>query len=206
MDKIDAMAERIGRLERANRRMAAALAASLLVGFAVVALGAGGHGAKDIEAQRITLRDSSGEARAELGITPVGPRLIFFDAGGMERFCVEPAVDGCTVMRIATGEGGSRRSITLRAAPDGWSTLSFSDDERRERLALGLAYDGEPRLRMYTPEGRSRVSLGSDMSGRAELVIHDTDGSERAVLKSGPGGPPSLDLYGGNGEPVFAAP
>ena len=205
MDEIAAMAGRVQRLERADRRLVA-LAGALGVGaVALCCLGARRDAAGSIDAEQLTLRDRCGRIRGVLSATPDGARLTFHDSQGRERLRVDCPDGGDSVVELASGDAGtSRRTISLRAGRNGWSTLSFRDGTR-ERLALGLAYDGEPRLRMYAPEGRSRVSLGSDMSGRAELIIHDGRGDERAVMRVAPGGSPTLTLYDGSGKPAFDA-
>ncbi len=203
----DPTAERIACLERANRRLSAAVLALAVCAAGVCTIGAGRDPAGCLEARRITLRDEAGRVRARFSADGDGPRLSFFDRRGAERLSLRCPDDGASVFKL--GNGGrdrlTHRSIVLRAAPDGWSSLLFCDDNERERLTLGLAYDGEPRLRMSTREGRSRIGLGADMSGRADLVIHDTSGDERAVMRVAPGGAPNLILYDGHGARLFSA-
>ncbi len=200
-------AERIVRLERANRRLGAAVLALSVFAAGACLTGAGRDPVDCLDARRITLRDEAGRVRAQFRADQDGPRLTFFDRRGAERLCIRCPDDGASVLSLGNGEGDrlTRRGIRLSAAPDGWSSLSFRDDNERERLTLGLAYDGEPRLRMFTREGRSRIGLGADMSGRADLVIHDSNGEERAAMRVAPGGSPNLILYDGRGDRIFSA-
>lgn len=199
-------AERIVRLERANRRLGAAVLALSVCAAGVCMIGAGRDSVGCLDARRITLRDEAGRVRARFSADGDGARLTFYDRQGTERLGIRCPDEGESVLKLATGAEDrlARRGIVLRAAPDGWSSLTFCDEER-ERITLGLAYDGEPRLRMFTREGKSRLGLGADMSGRADLVIHDTNGDERAVMRVAPGGVPNLILYDGLGERIFSA-
>ncbi len=206
MHASDSTAERIVRLERANRRLGAAVLALSVCAAGVCMSGAGRDPVGCLDARRITLRDEAGRVRARFSADGDGARLTFYDRQGAERLGIRCPDDGESVLKLATGAEDrlARRGIELRAAPDGWSSLTFCDEER-ERLTLGLAYDGEPRLRMFTREGKSRLGLGADMSGRADLVIHDTNGDERAVMRVAPGGSPNLILYDGRGDRIFTA-
>ncbi len=204
----DATAGRLDRLERANRRLTAALGLLGSAALIAVTVGAIGDGARSLDAERITLRDKAGEVWAEFLADRDGPGLTLFDAEGTERLRFHAADDGTTSLDLATPsiEGAPSRSIKFRSAVDGWSLLSFTDSTKQERLAVGLGYDGEPRLRMYTKDGKARVTLGSDMSGRVDCILHDASGGERAVIRSGPGGAATFILYDGEGKVIFRAP
>lgn len=204
----DLSAERLNRLERANRRLTRAVAALTVLILAGLVIGAAREHPRTLDAERITLRDKAGKVRAEFIADRDGPRLTLFDGEGIERLACHAADDGTTTLNLVTlsRDRGPSRSIKLRTATDGWSTLSFTDAAKQERLAVGLGYDGEPRLRMYTKDGNARVTLGSDMSGRVDCILHDAGGSERAVIRSGPGGTATFTLYDGEGKPIFQAP
>lgn len=204
----DALLEHLRRIERTNRRLSAAVVLLLLGGIVAVGIGAAGSRPRTLDAERITLRDKAGKVRAELIADREGPGLTLFDADGTERIRFHAADDGTTTLNLATPsrDRGPSRSIAVRSAVDGWSTLSFTDATKQERLAVGLGYDGEPRLRMYTKDGKARVSLGSDMSGRVDCILHDAGGGERAVIRSGPGGAATFTLYDGEGKAIIRTP
>ena len=204
----DATAERLNRLERANRRLAAALGLLGLVAIITVAVGATREEARSLDAERITLRDKAGKVRAEFIADGSGPALTLFDTESRERLRLHAADDGTTTLSLTTPARGQAlsRSIKFRTALDGWSTVLFTDSAKQERLAIGLGYDGEPRLRMYTSDGKACMSLGSDRSGRVDCILHDAGGSERAVIRSGPGGATTFAIYDDEGKPIFQAP
>lgn len=204
----DPIGVRLKRLERANRSLMAAVVLLFLAGVVASGVGAGREGPRTLDAERITLRDKAGKVRAELIADRGGPGVALFDADGTERIRFHAADDGTTTLNLATPsrDQGPSRSIAFRSAVDGWSTLSFTDATKQERLAVGLGYDGEPRFRMYTRDGKARVSLGSDMSGRVECILHDASGTGRAVIRSGPGGAATFTLYDSEGKAIFRAP
>lgn len=204
----DLSAERLDRLERANRRLTQAVAVLSLLILAGLFIGAARERPRTLNAERITLRDKAGKVRAEFLADRDGPGLTLFDAEGTERLRFHAADDGTTTLNLATPteEGAPSRSIKFRSAVDGWSLLSFTDSTKQERLAVGLGYDGEPRLRMYTKDGKARMTLGSDMSGRVDCILHDASGGERAVIRSAPGGAAAFTLYDDEGKVIFRAP
>jgi hypothetical protein len=204
---LEEMGERIERLERGNRHLAGAACLLALGALAAVGWARGATSPGTVDARRIILRDGRGRIQGDLRASVGRPGLTLVDSEGVERLRLCCSDDGSTALSITTGrDSGTRRSIDLRAASDGWSALSLLDEKDVERLAIGLAYDGEPRLRMFTPGGKPRISIGSDTSGRAEVVIHDGGGTERGVLRAAPGGSTSLSLYDAEGTAVFTAP
>ncbi len=203
---LEAISERVARLERANRRL---LGIVCLLSFGtVVLLGSAARNVNSgtVDARRLVLRDEQGRVQADLRASVDGPGLTLLDSRGVERLRLSTSEDGSTILSITTSQGqGTKRRIDLRAASDGWSALSLHDERGIERLSLGLAYDGEPRLTMFTPGSRPRISVGSDTSGRAEVIVYDISGSERGVLRSAPGGSTSLSLHNSEGVANFIA-
>ncbi|HTT62824.1 MAG TPA: hypothetical protein VMG35_13315 [Bryobacteraceae bacterium] len=131
LPEIEALAARIDRLERANRRLKLISAA---VGFALavfLSLGAGGR-PRTVEAEEIIIRDSYGHARLMIG-TPefVGPAI------DMDRR--EPGI------WLSDGNGQDRAMLSS----DG---LYFANEHSKPLLSLEAGRF--PEIRLYGPDGK----------------------------------------------------
>jgi hypothetical protein len=81
------LSERVGRLERANRRWKLGMLALALSCLVLLLSGfdfpqPNVMKARSIEAQSFVLRDTDGQIRARMEISEDGPRLMFFDEHG----------------------------------------------------------------------------------------------------------------------------
>ncbi len=117
MDKlgIDALAERIGRLERANRRWRTATGVALIAGFVVVISGAQrADEAKSVEARQFIVRDNDGKERARLGLASDGePALFIRGKDGQTRVLVQSSDEDVGGLYLSGWTG--RPSVVLQA-------------------------------------------------------------------------------------------
>ncbi len=112
------LAQRVEKLEKANRRLKlAGVLALALVGCSLL-LGAASP-KRTVEAEEFILRDANGEVRAILHMKPNGPGLLFYDANGESRVAL----------------------AVTRLGP----MLALFDANRKTRALLGIN-ENEPRL------------------------------------------------------------
>ena len=118
-----------------------------------------GPGERIVEAGKILLVDSKGEARASLHLGEGGgPRLDLYDSNGNTR-------------------------AGLYLLPDGAPRLGLFDPEGMHRALLALMPDGQPGLLFFNENGRPNLTLLFSKEGKSELVLGDKEG---AVLWSAP--------------------
>ncbi len=141
---IQAMAQRLTRVERQNRRLKRA-GAVVLAGIAAVVLMGQGKVVKMpqwVEGERFVLRDSNGVARAVLG----------FD------------IADTVALALLDKKAVARAELMVRG--DGTPALHLRDEEGKIVVDVSVAADGAPHLAMYGP--RTGIAVPA---GRAELVI-----------------------------------
>lgn len=139
----DALAQRLDRLERENRRLRR-VGATLAVGVAaVVLMGQARTPARVIEAQKFVLRDESGKIHAELDLGRHGtPFLAFSDQDGKARAGLGLMPDGAPVLRLADRDGKVRAALDVGA--DGAPGLTLYDQDENPRVSLDMRPDGRP--------------------------------------------------------------
>src|SRR6058998_1260327 len=134
---MEAVLERLEKLERQNRRLRLAGIALLLSGGAVAVMGQAARSPRTVavavEARKFVLRDAKGKKRAELGLFLDKPALVLYDEA--ER---------------ATASLGTFQDIT------GWALFGA----REQRLAVLEATPGGPNLSLYSVEGARRLNIG----------------------------------------------
>lgn len=148
---IEAMAERLERLEGECRRWRRAGVGLALIGAVVVTLGAvrQDDGPKTIEAERFLLKDQKGTTRGEWGFMPGTNNSIF-------RLNNEDGVGRLMLGVFRTHSGDAESSTILLYAKDGISRLMpnvpgkgksfmwFHDEHRHLRLELPSALTDPP--------------------------------------------------------------
>lgn len=116
-------------------------------------------GDRILEAGKILLVDSKGEARAALHLGEGGsPRLDLYDANGNAR-------------------------AGLYLLPDGAPRLGLFDPEGMHRALFALMPDGQPGLLFFNENGMPNATLVFSPEGKSKLVLGDHEGS---VLWSAP--------------------
>jgi hypothetical protein len=195
---MEALAARVGRLERENRRLRRGGAAALLglAGALVMGQGPRGDSPKTVEAERFLLRDAGGKARAELALRADGsPHLEFRDGAGNPRAGLGLQGEAAFLsLTDAKGRGGT----ILRVQPNGRPNITLTDANGTRRAVLFLSDDGTPTLAFSDGQRRSRVVLNVLGNGFTSLSLSDAFGRLRAALDLEPDGSPSLILYDEN--------
>lgn len=145
---MEALARRVARLERDNRRSrrGAALGVLLLVsagllGQAPIVPGA----AKALDAERFNLRDAAGHLRGSLGVTSDGTAsLVLYHAAGAQQAGLGVLPDGTASIFLGSPAGRTVAELTLYR--DGTPSLVVRDRAGKTRLLLGASTDGQPSL------------------------------------------------------------
>jgi len=171
---MQAVVDRLGKLERQSRRwrLAAFLAT---IGLVAVFAMAQTSTPRELNAERVTARaftliDSTGKTRARWGSTEDGPALFLFDEAGRAR-------------------------VGLAATKEGSAGLELYDAAGNRKVGLNVTND-EPRLFLYDDAGKMRAGLTVSKDGSAALGFYDAAGKGRVgltVVKD----EPALVLYAG---------
>jgi PHD/YefM family antitoxin component YafN of YafNO toxin-antitoxin module len=158
MDKptLDALSQRVDRLERESRwwKGLASLALALLGIVTLLGATAGKKTKSSVElrVQRLVLVDKVEKARAELLITADNqPSLFLADEAGKPRLMLSLTRYGQPSLSFADA-GGTRR-VVLGVDLYG-SVLRFTDDAGNPRAALVVPAEGEPELELMSRDDK----------------------------------------------------
>jgi hypothetical protein len=118
MRQIDALAERIGRLERANRRWRIGAGVALIAGFVVIVGGAQrADEAKSVEAAQFIVRDKEGKERARFGLASNGEPALFIRGKDGEARVLLQSSDDVGGLFLTGADGRSRFFWRRRVTP-----------------------------------------------------------------------------------------
>ena len=176
---IRVMAQRLEKLERQNRRLIQAGAMALVLLFSIVWMGQAPRKIRPLEADRFTLKDSTGKKRAELMMEETGPGLVLYDSVG-KRIGRFGGVSNGAGLSLQSTEQGSKLSLVCQ--PAGPHLLLF-DAAGKFRTELGASQRG-PYLLLHDSNGSPRAALALD-NEQPRLQLTDTDGFT-AILGSNP--------------------
>jgi len=152
---MEAVLDRLNRVERQNRITRWVGMALLVAGGAVAVMGqARGTAPRPLEARKIILRDAKGKKRAELGLFPDKPALVLYDEA--ER---------------ATSALGTFQDVS------GWALYG----PREQRLAALEVSSSGPNLSMYSLDGARRLNVGVLAQGPS-LGLLSANGQAKAAL------------------------
>jgi hypothetical protein len=219
---LDALARRIERLERANRRLKGIGAAVLLAASTVVLMGQAPT-EEDLvdstESEEFVLTNADGEVRARLGTDPHAAGefsgLILYDASGRRRVRIGSDASEAPSLQLLDQEEKPRLTLGLDNAGD--STVSLLDVNHVERVALRqtradstvIVRDADNAVRagvsvpadgsaaeLYASDnaGRPRAILGAAADGSVSLSFADAPGKERAAIGTDASGFPSVSF------------
>jgi hypothetical protein len=141
------LAQRVEKLEKANRRLKLAGVLALTLVGCLLLLGVASP-KRTVSAQEFILRDANGKVQAVLGMRENDPMLGFSDANGKVRLM-----------------------LTLS---EGMPGLGFLDANGKARALLGVSAVG-PKLVFRDANGQTRAALGMSAEG-PKLVFRDANG------------------------------
>jgi hypothetical protein len=146
--EIQAVFERLERLEKQNRGLKRAIALFMILVSSMILLGARGHG-RTIEARQIALKDDEGHTRAVLGMRSAGPGLTLYDADGDKVWALLTVLQTGPVLGLYDTGGTTR--VLLGVTPKG-ATLNFNDEEGKLRAEMGFSGEA-PHLTFFDRDG-----------------------------------------------------
>lgn len=178
--EIDQLMRRIEQVEKQNRRMKSFTGALAIAVLAFILMGAQSvvqEGQfRKITAQEITIVDSTGKARVEMGTTNEG-----------------------TGIRILSEQG--KRVVGLGIAADGGgSGMLVADRDGVPRLGLGMD-EGVPSLAITNKDGKKIIGMGGDDKGYG-FVVMDANEVERGGFGIDGKGNTGFVLYDSQGQYV----
>jgi hypothetical protein len=162
--QVEAIAGRLMRLERSNRRW------KLVATMALAVLGVGMLvGAKrttrppvadELRAKAFLLVDDQGTPLARLGRLPHGVLgLGFYDDGRRSRILLSVDDNGSSSLNLFSKAG--RSGALLSASGTGGASLRLLDANWKNRAVLATWPNGAPFLRFADPNGKDRILMGS---------------------------------------------
>lgn len=173
---LEALAERLERMERENRRLKR-VGAVLILGIGALVLMAQGKPSRVIEAERFVLRDARGKTRAVLGVEDRVTKFSLYDEDGDFRadLGVGPAVSTLGLF----GKDKGSAVILSEAFPLEASLVFLKDKKMRSIVGVGVV---GPALDLGDADGRSRASLKLAADGSPTLTLYDEDKKPRTIL------------------------
>ena len=159
---IDAIIQRLERLERQGRRWKATATLALITLGLVLLIGAGKNGEtsvpNELQAHAFVLVARDGTPLARLGLLPHGAwGLGFYDQGKKSRIVLSVEGDGSSLLSLFGKDG--KGSLLLSANGSGATSLRLVDTHWKTRTALATWPDGSPFLQLTDRDGKDRALL-----------------------------------------------
>lgn len=183
--------ERLGRVERENRRLRR-YGSLLLVGGAIILgltvavfwysgrFGLGGAVAENLAARQFTIRDSHGINRGTWGIADDGTvRFQLSDVQGRPRVRLSLLPDGSSGLSFA--DSSDRKLLVMGALPDQSTSFVMSDRAGVPRAVLGMSSNGSANLVFANRDGASKAGLGVDARGQGSFTLADRDQQQQVT-------------------------
>ncbi|MGE3535844.1 MAG: hypothetical protein AB7N91_00240 [Candidatus Tectimicrobiota bacterium] len=160
--QLQAIVQRLERLERANRRWKRLAVLGLALVGILPLLGAGKHDepavANEIQARAFVLVDREGTPLARLGLLPHGVwGLGFYDQGKKSRLMLSIDHQGASTLSLLSKDG--KGGLLLSASGNGSTSVRFVDTQWKTRATLATWPDGSPFLQLADREGKERALL-----------------------------------------------
>lgn len=175
--------ERLGRVERENRRLRRYGSLMLVGGAIVLGLtvavfwysGRFGLGINEnVAARQFTIRDSHGISRGTWGIAEDGTvRFQLSDPQGRPRVRLSLLADGSSGLSFA--DSSDRKLMVMGALPDQSTSFVMSDRAGVPRAVLGMSSNGSANLVFANRDGASKAGLGVDARGQGSFTLADRD-------------------------------
>lgn len=159
---IDAIVQRLERLERQGRRWKATATLAIITLGLVLLIGAGKNGEtsvpNELQAHAFVLVARDGTPLARLGLLPHGAwGLGFYDQGKKSRIVLSVEGDGSSLLSLFGKDG--KGSLLLSASGSGATSLRLVDMHWKTRTALATWPDGSPFLQLTDRDGKDRALL-----------------------------------------------
>ncbi len=145
------LVERLGKLEKRNRRLERGLIAALTALSAIVLMGQAAPSPRIVEAQKFVLKDADGNVRAWMGIIGKGSELNLGNANAQPMISLEVSNDSGDLHFY-----GSRRSGMNLGINSGNPSISIVDSDGQGGAGLNFGKNG-PSLKLEDGRGFSAV-------------------------------------------------
>lgn len=160
----DAIARRLTRLERSNRRWRLLATSALALLGIVIFLGAQRTArqpvADELRARAFLLVDDEGAPLARLGRLPHGVLgLGFYDDGRRSRILLSVKEDGTSSLNLFSK--GGRSGALVSASGTGGASIRLLDANWKSRATVATWPNGAPFLRFADRNGKDRILVGS---------------------------------------------
>ncbi len=153
---------RLAKVERNNRRLGVALAATLAV---LVLPAFTSHDQGEVEAHAVKLLDKAGKVVGKW------------------------SVDGKDLPKLELFDGGEKPRLEMGITTDD-VFVNLSDRKGLKRLGLGIDAGGRPHVLLCTSSGRPSLHLAVNDAGQGNLIAFDQEGMIVAGLGIGTDGKP----------------
>jgi hypothetical protein len=177
MDPVEALADRVEALERANRRLTYAL---IFVGILAAAWTLSGlvlGPAAVVQARKFALVDREGREHAILEVTDGSPQLLLYDEGILPRLALFARPGGASGLALYDRVGAR---ATLTASHDGGASLALQHDGQSSGGSITLLPAGDVAVRAWSEGGAVTIAAPVDKASRVE--VQDGDGVLRGQL------------------------
>ena len=191
--KIDALTERVERMERENRRWRQGAGLTLIAVLEVMISGSQrANEAKVVEAESIIVRDKQGNERARLGVGSNGVAYLSLkDKGGDGGIDLVASPEGHPHLDVWNKTQGH---LMLVAAPNRMA-VDFLDKNRVGQIALKIEKGDGTQYLSFLKGGKGNLSLGLHEDGSGGLAVTDLSSHRRTELLAAQrrrAGPPGL--------------
>jgi len=181
------LAQRIGKLERQTTVLKRLLGVSLVLVFAALADGAtiaqqrqmsfsSGDGSVKVNGSGISLYDTSGRRRLELGWNSASqPGVYFSDARGTTRMGLFLSDSSSPVVRLYSGSGANVADFA--EGTSGYPGLFFYDSNHVQRAYMGMSSTDDPIADIWDSSSIVRTHMGQYSDGSYGFNAKDSSGS-----------------------------
>jgi len=171
---IQALTERVAKLEAQNLRYRKAGIAALVVASAMALMGQA-RTSRVLEANELVIKDNSGAVRARLSVDATnGPTLNFY---GEKNFISASLVGGDEPF-LTLNRPGTNEQVVLGVNR---SFYGLGVYEKEIRAGLSVQH-GTPGIELYDESGKPRVAIEADKKNGEFITLGGTAGKESAML------------------------
>jgi hypothetical protein len=183
--RIDALADRIMRLERENRQLKWFGTASILGIVILVGIGAAWGQARVAPAEKVIRAESfiavDKDGKGVIGIganikEKTRGAIEFLDQTGKTKMTLGLDEEDAPFI-VLTGRDG-RDQLTLEVQPGKGMAISLKDTKQDSGLLLGTSPEGVAACGFMGQGGKLLMDLGVNPDGSSRLIIRDMDGKE----------------------------
>jgi len=177
--ELRAIVERLGKLEKQNRRLQRGILAAFTAFSAVILMGQAAPSPRIVDARKFVLKDANGNVRGWMGIVGEGSELVLGNDSARPMITLKVSTDAGDLHFY-----GSRSSGMNLGVNSGSPSVSIQDADRQGSAGLTFGKNG-PSLSLEdgngfsTVVGTSQIENPSDSQARytsaAAVVLFDTN-------------------------------